>query len=182
MVHGWWMGLWLLGGCDGFLGDLLTKRPNRYKEIYGFESFDYAYTTEAGIENCHLVWAVTGQSRSIPDNCVGCTFVFDVELLYDAGPYEGESHYTDTTCSSLAQDIGGYTYAYSRRYDALLVSYDDVYYLQWLEASWEVDEDRQGGRLTYGGGVRDSALSALGDPYVGYYYTYYWYGSIHVQK
>jgi hypothetical protein len=178
------LGLVVLGGCERSLGDLLTldigkTRPIKYATFHGFEYFDYALTTTEGYRSCHLVWAVTGSSHRIPKNCVGCKFVFDVELQYDAGPYQGDSYASDTVCTALKEDISLYRYAYSARYESLLVS-DSVYsYLHWLDATWAEEEGTGNVTLTYSGGVKDERMADHGDAYAGYYYTYYWYGKLY---
>ena len=172
----------VLTGCTSWLDTLLSTRANPYDHVVGYETFSFAYAGTPGELDCQLVWAVTGEPARIPENCVGCEFVFDVQLAYDAGPQRGASFDDSGVCADLAKSTGSYRYAYSKRYDALLVSYDAVYYLQWLDATWEPHEDKDGGRLTYGGGVRDVDLSAYDTSYAGYYYTYYWYGVIDVIK
>ena len=185
-MPGWGVLGWvLLGGCErtpnlGSLG-IGKTRPIKYQTFHGFEYFDYAYTTTEGYRNCHLVWAVTGESKRIPKACVGCQFVFDVELLYDSGPYEGESYSSSTACTLLQEDSSQYRYAYSGRYNALLVS-DSLYnYLQWVDATWDKDDETGNATLTYSGGIQDVEMSPYGEVYAGYYYTYYWYGKLYVQ-
>lgn len=198
-------GTLLLGpGCSAdWLRDILLTKRHPYEQIYGYERFEYAFNVpddEKRYEenlDCYLVWAVTGTPRTIPETCVGCEFVFDVELLYDAGPYAGTSWGggAGEPCEDLAGDGYGYTYGYSKRYEALMVSYGDVYYLQWLKAAWIPDEDdddrKPSGTLVYGDGVRNVDLYGydLGDNpenYMenGYYkhYTYYWYGVLRIAQ
>jgi hypothetical protein len=176
-----WAVLVMLTGCSETFWDLSKKR-NPYAVASGYETFDYRYGAADGDLDCHLVWAVLGEKTPIPNTCVGCEFVFDVRLLYEAGPYKGQSIDPDGLCADLANDQLDYKYAYSRRYGTLMISYGEVYYLQWLDAEWTESDDGESGVLVYGGGVRDVDLSSYGDVYAGYYYTYYWYGRLNVFK
>lgn len=198
------VGMMLLGpGCSSLLRDIFLTKQNRYSQLYGYETFEYAFSVpddEKRYEenlDCYLIWAVTGAPLLIPETCVGCEFVFSVDLLYDAGPYEGMSWGggEGEACADLAASASGYTYGYSSRYEALMVSYNDVYYLQWLSAQWYPDEDddrnKPSGTLVYGDGVRNVDLYGYDfgdDPEAymedGYYkhYTYYWYGRLRVER
>lgn len=158
-------------GCSYFSPDRVRYRKNPYERYSGSESFLYGLGA-AGERNCELVWAASGTALSIPSTCVGCAFVFAVTLVYDGGPYAGQSRH-DGTCADL-EASGYYTYAYSDDYGSLLLGYYD-YYVEWLPA--ELDEDAR--TFRYGGGVVDLELSAYG--YAGTYYTYAWSGQAVLQ-
>ena len=156
----------VLGGCGLFSPDRVRYRKNRYERYSGYETFAYGLGAP-GERSCELIWAASGDPLSIPSTCVGCEFVFAVTLVYDGGPYAGQS-VDDGTCTALAE-TGVYTYAYSADYGSLLLGYYD-YYVEWLPAALDTDTST----FTYGGGVVDADLSAYG--YEGTYDTYDWSG------
>ena len=118
-----------------------------------------------------MVWWSDGTPVS-PHSCVGCEFVFEVDLEFDDWAYSND----DGSCTDLATDAT-YTYGYTDDYygyGPMVLFYYNSYYYAWAYASFSSDD------FTYVNGIKDYPYD-YGGVYPDYYYTYYWYGAATVR-
>jgi hypothetical protein len=130
----------------------------------GWETFEYSAGSSFGARDCELYWDAEGEPWDDVGGCVGCEFVFDIDMSFDSAASTDNG-----TCASLMVD-SSYTYGYTDDYNgygAYLMYYSSYYgtFQAWGNASLV------GATLEYSYGYEDWDYYGTGT-----YYTYIWAG------